>query len=632
MQEFIRFESFVGSLRAGGFLFIFCLVGFWPSAFAQWTVKGIVPHEAKWQATGSKNKYQNGRFARLTSDSTTLKLPFFEDFSKYLGRPDSALWQQEGGVYVSRGMAVRPPSLHTAFFDGLDALGRPYEVINVANEGGGDTLTSRFIDLKDFDVNDAIYLSFFWQQSGLGERSDTTDYLELQFKDRDNKWVRQWRQPGGRLPLDFNKVLLPITDAKFMHTYFQFRFVSRGRRSGAFDVWNLDYIVMDLNRNPEADFRLDLACSKIPEHFLKSYSAMPYAHFLADTLTHKRDSISTTINNFNNLFNVIAYECKIIDADSRKLIHTVFDSAYSVTEQGQQIFMPSATIARRLPTNLKKLNLLYRFEVKTNDRSSPVDYQSNDTISSHTVFDNYYAYDDGSAEFAAGINQKFGRIAYQYVLARQDTLTDIDVSFMRVGRDVSGQNYRIFVWKKLDFSPNRPRDSVLHVQNASFQYADSINTFSRIRLSESVVVSDTFFIGFQQLYEDMLPLGLDRNTESGERMYYNVTNSWQKNNTIKGSFLLRPVFQKFDPTGFLDWDDKAKNVLRVYPNPAQEQIRIDASCSYWRIRNILGQIVAEEGGQVGNSQLINVSSLSSGLYSVELVQKGQSLFGKFMVE
>ncbi|TAF32601.1 MAG: T9SS C-terminal target domain-containing protein [Cytophagales bacterium] len=592
-------------------------------ALAQWQFWPVAPN-----LQSKPDPFSN---QRLTADSTVLELPFFEDFSSYLGRPSPALWLPAGGAFVSRGMGVNPPSLHVAVLDALNAEGRPYNDIQTSAEGGGDTLCSRFINLEPHTFEDAIYLSFFWQHGGLGERPDTTDYIELQFKTDKNEWRTQWRQKGGRIGSDFSQVILPAFDKDFTHKYFQFRFVSRGRRSGAFDVWCVDYIYLDINRKPDVDFRLDLACSQMPQFFTKPYSAMPYDHFWSDTLTYKRDSIATTLNNFNEVFNVVSYKCNLLNADSKKLITTVFDSGFIMPGQGIQIYMPSATIAKDLPRNLKKLNLIYRFEVKTGDSRFPIDYQLNDSVSSTTAFDNYYAYDDGQAEFAAGINQKFGKIAYQYVSARPDTLTDIDVSFMRVGEDVSNQNYRIYVWKKLDFAASRSKDSVLHVQNASFQYADSLNSFRRIRLSKTVVVSDTFYIGFQQLYENMLPLGLDRNTDSGDRVFFNVTNSWQKNETIQGSFLMRPVFQKFDPTGFQDlWTD-AQESVKLYPNPSAETVFVDSPAERLRIFNPTGHLLWEQKGQQGNRQRVDVSRLTDGLYILEIMHKGRIQTAKFVV-
>src|SRR5690606_34524302 len=86
--------------------------------------------------------------ARTHEDNETsepLKLPFFDDFSKpYLGQyPDTGRWENSNGVWVTEGMAIRPPTLNAATFDGLNASGVPYSTSDVMLSGYSDTLTSR---------------------------------------------------------------------------------------------------------------------------------------------------------------------------------------------------------------------------------------------------------------------------------------------------------------------------------------------------------------------------------------------------------------------------------------------------------------------------------------------------------
>ncbi len=122
-------------------------------------------------------------------------------------------------------------------------------------------------------------------------------------------------------------------------------------------------------------------------------------------------------------------------------------------------------------------------------------------------------------------------------------------------------------------------------QNSILKYSDGINQFRRIVLSRAIDVSDTIYIGIQQLGENMLPIGLDVQTNSKNKMFFNVRNYWEQNQFLDGSLMLRPVFAKEDPITGID-DSREENefelwqeTLVVYPNPAQGK-----DSFYWKSR------------------------------------------------
>ena len=51
-------------------------------------------------------------------------MPFFDDFSDYVGFPKSSLWI-DNDVFVNRSYPINPINLGVATFDGLDSLGNP---------------------------------------------------------------------------------------------------------------------------------------------------------------------------------------------------------------------------------------------------------------------------------------------------------------------------------------------------------------------------------------------------------------------------------------------------------------------------------------------------------------------------
>jgi len=129
----------------------------------------------------------NERVQARTKETPPLALPFFDDFSKANGvYADTSLWENSSSVWVNDGMAIRPPTINVATFDGLNSSGIPYNSNEVLLTGYTDTLMSRPIDLSESGVSVAerssVYLSFMYQWQGNVEPPDEEDFLELSFK------------------------------------------------------------------------------------------------------------------------------------------------------------------------------------------------------------------------------------------------------------------------------------------------------------------------------------------------------------------------------------------------------------------------------------------------------------------
>src|SRR5690606_37405864 len=99
-----------------------------------------------------------------------ISLPFFDDFSQQYYYPDADKWE-DNYVYINSNYAVNPISYGVATFDGLDSTGYPYNFNNPTSHGVADYLTSKPIDLSS--VTDSVYLSFFFQPQGNGNRPET---------------------------------------------------------------------------------------------------------------------------------------------------------------------------------------------------------------------------------------------------------------------------------------------------------------------------------------------------------------------------------------------------------------------------------------------------------------------------
>ena len=555
--------------------------------------------------------------ARTESDTIVLKLPFYDDFSKKMGIPDTALWERNGGVFVNNTMGVNPPSQNVATFDGVDYKGEPYNFVAPTSSGFADYLVSHRIDMSKMIYDSAVFFSFYWQAQGLGDQpeSEDGDYLELQFKNNLGEWVTQWKQTGKTLE-PFKYEHLQLVDQKYFHKDFQFRFRAHNRLSGAYDVWNIDYVYLNRLRKFNDFSLIDVAAVKQPSSYIKNYWAMPMKHFLPRQKTLKTDTIRSTMYNLDNNFNAIAYQVVLKDLVRGDRLGRLIDTAQIIDfkETRQIVALPLDS----LPKDRKRMILEYEFRLNTGEGNPlpSVNLRQNDTIRGRTVLDNYYAYDDGSAEYGIWINQKYGKFAYEYNSLEPDVITHLDVNFLPLGANLKGETVNLYVWKNIGFG-NSSKDTMLLVQNTYITYPDSINRLVRIQLSRPIRVQGKFFIGFEQLNENNVVIGFDRNTDSSLKMFYNVTNVWEQNTNknLKGSVLMRPVFGESVVTS--NKEANLEESINLYPNPTNGILRLEGKIQSVELIDLYGKILESKNFRSFETKEIQFAEgLPNGLYLV----------------
>ncbi|MCU0390578.1 MAG: T9SS type A sorting domain-containing protein [Thermoflexibacter sp.] len=564
------------------------------------------------------------RIEEGSEDTTRISYPFFDDFTSVYYRkynnPDTSLWlANNGGGYVNDSYGIKPPSFGLITLDGINYLGKPYNFTDRFIAGEADNLTSRRIDLSKTTTAKRLALTFYWQSQGNGSKPDAEDYLLVQFKDSLGNWVNQWQRNGNvNTENTFQYVSLPVNSPIYFHKNFQFRFQVFCRLSGAYDTWNLDYILLDSLRrtNVRTQGILDITSSRIDTHYLKRYRAMPIDQFYANARNETVDSLFMFSNNLHETFNVFSYDAILTDLVKKERLGVMRDSSYIILAFNEQkVAVPTNRVP--LPQNREKMILEYKFRMNTGEKDGyikNVNLRSNDTIVGITVLDNYYAYDDGTAEFAATINQRFGKLAYRYVLNIPAVLTHIDLMFVPIDVNLKGETYNLRVWKNLDFKGRGAKDSVLLVQNIILDYADSINKFTRIELSRRLALSDTFYVGFEQLSDKNLTIGFDKNTDSGSQIFTNTTNEWLPNKLNKGSLMLRPVFLNKNAVSSNEryWTHLP---AKIYPNPSNGELIIEGKVNQVQLVDMQGKVVLEKTFFLyENYNSLDLSHLSNGLY------------------
>jgi hypothetical protein len=516
---------------------------------------------------------------RLKTDTIPIDLPIWDDFSTSRFTPDTTYWVSGETIFINPGIGKNPPSLNVATFDGWDAYGTPYSVDPEAR-GATDSLVSRPINMGKVpsSLNQTVFLSFYYQKEGNGDVPNEGDSLILQFRKEDGSWETVWPLPGETISTVsnfFTQKILQVTP-DYLYNGFQFKFQAHGRLNGPFDTWNVDYIYLDKRRDINDVSYLDRTFRTVPTSIFGPYTAIPAENFFEDPYAHL-DTSSVDFINLERQVQPVEYTAITTDLITGQPIDTlILDSAFLALRfpLGQFTLESGLFDPQSLDPNSDSIVLQTTFYMDSGDdylidsissdgqdttRYSTVDLRVNDTTSVISTLTDYYAYDDGTAEFGAGINQLNGRLAYQYITNKPGYVTAIDINFLNIGSITAGTPIQLFVQDSL-----MNNFDIEESTNATVQVGETLDSFVTYILADPVEVIDTFYIGFQQNSDDFLAVGLDKNSFVENRIYFNVTGTWQLDTLITGNLMMRPQFGEDVVTGINDLELRA---YPLYPNP-----------------------------------------------------------------
>lgn len=564
-----------------------------------------------------------------------LNLPFWDDFSTSGLIPDTDKWVNSENVRISNGIGKNAPSLNVAVFDGVTASGSPYNAASLIN-GATDSLISQVIDLSNLPIEqrDSVYLSFFWQINGNGELPDSEDSLVVQFKEPSGNWTSVWNQIGGvdNESEEFEQVLIKVDRALF-HDEFQFRFKSYSRLAGPFDAWLVDYIYLDDSRHANDIAYSDRSLTRKPSFLTAPYAAMPTEQFFANPSKYLVDTDAEFLN-LNDFFQPVQYSTIVRDIVSDSELERMNDDVVANPLPAafeRRTFTSTPLSVSNVDTNADSLYLETSYFINSGDNfliesinpgvdtvfSTNVDFRINDTVKVVTVIDDYFAYDDGDPDFAAGINQAGGQLAYQYFAETRALLTHVDINFPFVQQ--TGEPISIIVWSDLDNTPQ----SILFQDPYSVLRPDEIGELRAYQLNTPVFVQDTFYIGFQQATNEFLAVGLDKNEDSGDKMFFNVSGEWRANETVNGSFLMRPRFDKEIAANFVPAGEAAPSEVKVFPNPSNGEFYIAGEVDQLKVFDNWGQAKTIRVREERNGVWVDLSANKKGIYLLKFLRQGK---------
>lgn len=569
-------------------------------------------------------------------------------FSKIITDTNS-LWV-DNYAYRNNTFAVNPWSLGVVTFDGVDENGTPYEFGGGDAYGIADYLTSRPIDLSVAGPSDVVYLTFLYQAEGFGNMPDDFDSLLVDVWDvtEENWYTMPWAGTSdvGADNWDTARLAIPIA---LYEDGFRFRFKNYATLSGALDHWHIDYVSLKIDVLSEAPNFSDIAISYPVNTFLKDYTAVPWDHYTATSGNEKMTD---------------DYYLKVYNSD---LTETNFSpGSFSIMKDGfvegaSPYAIPSKGDPDQPDFGVGTDSVIFavggdyffnqsaggdqaRFDVKVNI-STATDgsnrYRSNDTSSFTQHFANYYAYDDGSAEAAYGIEGEGALMAYKFEAYESGELTGILMHFVPSVTDFSEEIFFLTVWADNGGEPGEViyRDNFFTAHTPS--YSGSREGFKYYKFTNAeyldggyLPVDEVFYIGWENIEYSSLNIGADFNVDNGDKIFRNTTGDWLTS-SYDISLLIRPVFSTA-----LDYtlsnerqsyiaDDNYD--INLYPNPATYLATISGLPYEFALNvyDLSGRLVISQE----NNNEIDISYLESGVYVVDVrTNEGSPLYSTKLIK
>lgn len=566
-------------------------------------------------------------------DTVFILADFVQDsLLQYLVPPDTLhLWIDEH-VYLNETMCIDPPTIGVATFDGLDAFGYPYD-FSTNSYGVADYLTS--IPLELTGANDSVYLSFWYQPEGHGNSPQEADSLVLEFKDASGNWNWVWSTAG--MPYQpFEQVMINISGSQYLYRGFQFRFKNYASLSGALDHWNIDYVYLDDFRDyTETDPRPDAGWVIPPHSMITPYSSMPWSHYQDDPAAYMVDSLYISYRNQANTTHLMD-KARIYSSFTPSNVILLEDPHSETLDPYEEYFatLEVGSSPQNYEFDPTVADTCASFDISISIAASTDFYRWNDTIKYTQEFFNYYAYDDGTAEGAYGLQGDGSQLAHKFISHIPDTLRAISMHFSPALVDVSNEKFRLRVWDD-DGGGGLP-GTELHTGFTNHQpWYNEVNGFYEYELSTPVAVSGSFYVGWMQVTEVPLNIGMDKNNDYSSKIYYNTSGTWV-NTGFTGALMMRPVFVNDKDYLLSDEELPAPMQLQLNPNPTRDLIYIqgieEITDVQVEVYDLSGRQVISDSNFTGN--VIDLSAQNNGIYMVRVInnETGDSHTEKIIVQ
>ena len=602
-----------------------------------------------------------------------VSLPFVDDFAHRKPYPKTTLWESRG-VYVNNTYALNMPTVGVATFDALNDQGRLYPHLT-SGSSPADSLTSFPISLTGAPD---VVLSFFYEPGGVGDMPGMQDFLNLEFYSPiTSEWTLVWSAFANEemntvtetnwetgLSLDHvsdtlnNKFIytaIAIDNPDYLHDGFRFRFINYvtlsvnqdapGRASNA-DMWHLDFVYLDRNRNVNDTNLPDVAMSEPQAPISRTYESIPASHL--NTTEARRNMFGNTmtlgmtyhnlgwgVRNVTRRFSITPLSPGITTLPENYLAgsENIFDGQI---QSRSYDYDPYEFMAGGDSAVYEIKSYLIVDSDMTPLRTA---LRENDTTSHIHVFRDYYAYDDGTAENGYGLygnRTESGRVAVQYSIYSSDSLRGVYMYFNMAKDTANARAFRLAVWAD---NNGMPGELIYSHRVSRPAFRDSMNMFVAYKLEKPLYIArnQRFYVGWIQQTEGFLNIGYDANRTYEGKNFYSLSSTaqWMASD-FQGALMIRPIFCKVEnfPGDYVSPPVVSPapaegDGIKLYPNPVRDLLYVRNADEEARgiqppVRRV--EIYDMKGNLVqwsyANDGSVSVSSLLPGIYIVRIMQSG----------
>jgi hypothetical protein len=354
---------------------------------------------------------------------------------------------------------------------------------------------------------------------------------------------------------------------------------------------------------------------------------MPYDHFLINLESNLQPS-STGVSNLDSQVQPIEFYAQIRNDGQ------IFDEMNTGTPQNlapksiaSLVSQPIDPGAFDREADTISLNLETKFFITSGDSANwlnKYDLRINDTTRTVVMLDKELAYDDGTAEWAAGLSQKAAILAYRFVIPKADVMTSVKIYFPQFSPPSAGKTFTLVIWDDI----YQYRQGRLLTEQHIVQQSSKLNEFTTYNFGRPVVVRDTFYVGYEQSIADFFPVGLDKSGTIQEgNIFINLDGVWEPANTVIGNLMIRPVFGFEAAVGL---EEEIFRDVKIYPNPSNGVFAISGDFERAWIFDIMGNEVMQVGQQQHEGEIRMTHS--RGVYLLKILKQGKYKTFKLVIQ
>src|SRR5690606_16920476 len=193
--------------------------------------------------------------------------------------------------------------------------------------------------------------------------------------------------------------------------------------SGAFDIWNIDYVVLEANRNATDTIIEDPAWTASHPYLTEDFTKIPWFHESAISYrteldyTYRRNGPAPSGGWSLNLgkYSILQDGVEIANRTTVPVVTNLLH------DQELAFQATSVSVPVTAPTGEFTLSMMTYFD------GEAVGVRRNDSLWLTQEFDNSYAYDDGSAENVYGLSQANSTLLFLFQPLVSDTMKGLRI-------------------------------------------------------------------------------------------------------------------------------------------------------------------------------------------------------------